>query len=705
MLGKGFVLMRPDTTCLVIGKSRLFAGFSSLSAGHASVLTLAFIALALLSLRSENIHAAAGDLDQQFGVSGVVTSDSLGEVSLHGLTLDSQGRIVIVGQSYNGDDSDFRIVRYLPTGALDAAFGDGGTATVDVIGTNDYWPSVAVASGDKIVVAGESFNSPWHFSVIKLSEDGALDLSFDGDGKVLTAWGSDGDANAVFVGPEDRITLVGKSLNDGGYKFALARYLANGSLDQTFGADGKVISDIGGTSNEAHAVTADGAGNLLVAGRYYINNRWEVAVARFASDGTPDSDFGIDGRVLMSISSISDYVSDVALDNDGRILVSGFTANLAELFLLRLLQDGSLDSTFAGNGVFVSNLGGTSAAARAVAVDSEGRILVGGSYAQVDTDVMLVRLLNDGSLDSSFGTAGKVLLGGADSEYVSSIAIQPDGKILAGGAICVQEEQGFSECSSKHAIWRFHGDESKGSGLDPAVAWFIVSRGSAFLEEEESPAPASIVVVAGDAQTAVTGAQVAIPPKFTVLDALSRPLQGVTVNFSASGGGSTIRLSAVTNSAGQVETPWRLGIAEGSNLSDSGVYTNSLTATVDGQDLAVVIQASAIYSFVRHVSPLLDTHYSCATCHGGTSGLYLSGGVSNYSVLVDAQLACGLGGDFKRVSSIGGNEAESLSVLYQFISGNPVGACTGGTSLGSMRMNDKDRRVIGAWIRNGAPNN
>ena len=249
-------------------------------------------------------------------------------------------------------------------------------------------------------------------------------------------------------------------------------------------------------------------------------------------------------------------------------------------------------------------------------------------------------------------------------------------------------------------------DNTEPPALDPAIAWFILSRGAGIDEDEGPPVPAEIVVSAGDAQTAIKGAEVSTPPRFTVLDASGQPLQGVQVKFSAAGGGYASSPTATTNSAGHAETAWILGVAEGATASESGAFANRLTATVDGQNISAWVDASAIYSFAQHVSPILDTYYSCASCHGGTSGLYLGNGASsNYAALVDVVPVCGADGEVRRVSTAGGSAGESLSVLYQFISGKPLGNCSGGGSLGSMTMDSIDRGVISAWIRNSAPNN
>lgn len=435
-----------------------------------------------------NITCAAEDpveLDQDFGVAGVVRSDAIPPIETGGLAIDSAGRIVVVGESYNDSDTDFEIVRLSGSGAVDTDFGAGGSVTVDITGTNDYEPWVTVVGSDNIVVAGESFASPWHSSLVKLTSDGTLDTSFGGDGKVLTGWdGSDGWANAVIGGAGDTIITAGTGPIGGTRQFALAKHLPNGSLDDTFGNAGKVLVDLGGTNAEAYGVVVDANGSLVVAGRYYVNNSWEVAAVRFSSDGVVDTNFGANGMVLIgSVSDQRDFVTSVALDGQNRILIAGYTENQEELFVLRLLADGSVDTTFADDGFLVSDLGAAGAQARVVAVDSQDRILLGGAIVQSDTNALLLRLLSDGTVDDSFGEAGKIILDVADADYITALGFQPTGKIVAGGKVCELPE-GDEFCTTTSAIWRFHNDGAEeDKTIDPAVLWFITRGGGDFEDE------------------------------------------------------------------------------------------------------------------------------------------------------------------------------------------------------------------------------
>jgi uncharacterized delta-60 repeat protein len=262
---------------------------------------------------------------------------------------------------------------------------------------------------------------------------GDLDPSFGSGGKVFTDFGLADGAYGVVVQPDGKIVAVGYA-NTGGYAFLLARYNPDGSLDPTFGAGGKVRTEGTGL---AHAVVLQPDGKIVVAGA-----SGAFVVARYHPDGSLDSSFGAGGVVQTDVDPEgSDRATAVALQEDGKIVVGGYTRPIDEergddFALVRYKPNGRLDRTFGSGGKVVTDvrLRGWDLA-RGVAVQKDGRILLFGDTVGFGSFWALVRYRSDGSLDPSFGSGGKVLtdVGGQSYDWGFAIALQPDERIVAGG--------------------------------------------------------------------------------------------------------------------------------------------------------------------------------------------------------------------------------------------------------------------------------
>ena len=289
---------------------------------------------------------------------------------------------------------------------------------------------------------------------------GALDTTFSSDGRVTTAFNLGGSKEDLIadlaVQSNGRIVAVGvvQRNGTGDSDFGIARYLANGSLDASFSSDGKttVAFDLGGNDYDvAHAVRIQSDGKIVVVGRATRNSSGDedFAVARLNSNGSLDSTFSGDGKATVAFNlggSKSDQAGDVAIQSNGRIVVVGQaerTNGDIDFGIARLTTSGSLDTTFSSDGkaIVAFDLGGSDAdGARAVALQSDGRIVVGG-YVQrtnaTNRDFGIARLTTSGSLDTAFSSDGKAIVafdrGGGDEDILQDLAIQSNGRIVAVG--------------------------------------------------------------------------------------------------------------------------------------------------------------------------------------------------------------------------------------------------------------------------------
>lgn len=333
-------------------------------------------------------------------------------------------------------------------GSLDLSFSSDGKDTL-AIGSfgSDFGRSVAIQSDGKIVVAGESSNgTSFDFAVVRYKSDGTLDNSFSSDGKVTTGIVDDDKAYSVAIQSNGKIVVAGWSGNGPDYNFALARYDSTGTLDNTFGVGGIVTTDFGGNSDQAHSVAIQSDGKIVAAGVWIDDTNpnvaySEFALARYDSTGTLDNTFGSGGKVTTSIGSGNDHGYSVAIQNDGKIIVAGFAQDTNTVFvqdfaLVRYKSDGSLDSTFSTDGKVKTDMEGFDDEAKSVIIQSDGKIVVvGNSYNSFNfISSHLVCYDSTGNLDNTFGTGGIVTNNGMAVGYeANSVALQSDGKIVVAG--------------------------------------------------------------------------------------------------------------------------------------------------------------------------------------------------------------------------------------------------------------------------------
>jgi uncharacterized delta-60 repeat protein len=287
-------------------------------------------------------------------------------------------------------------------GDLDPSFGTGGLVTSDFGSRGDFGLAAAIQQDGKIVAAGNS-SAPGVFAVdfalSRYNSDGSLDPTFGSGGTVLSDFGAQLDAAFdVLVQPDGRIVAAGIS----GTNFAVARYNPNGSLDPTFGTGGLVTIDFG-ASDQATALILQADGKLLAAGFTQVSATFatEWALARVNPDGSVDTSFGADGKVTTDFGSF-DVAFDLVLTANAKILVTGRTGD--DFALARYDTSGALDSGFGIGGKVTTDLGGSDQPF-AIALDSSGRAIAAGTTSG---DFALARYNPNGSLDAGFGVGGAV---------------------------------------------------------------------------------------------------------------------------------------------------------------------------------------------------------------------------------------------------------------------------------------------------------
>jgi uncharacterized delta-60 repeat protein len=327
-----------------------------------------------------------GSRDQTFGFQGVVVTDLGGNDEARALVVQPDGRIVVAG-SISG--ADFALVRYEANGLLDVTFGAGGRVATDFGGV-DAGRAVALHANGKIVVAGSSSGN---FALARYLPNGALDVTFGLNGRVVTDFGSPEEARTVLVQPDGKIVVAGVSFGD----FAVVRYLSDGSRDVFFGLGGMVLTDFGG-ADEANSAVLQPDGKLVVAGLAGVNNG-DFALARYHTSGALDLTFGLGGRVTTHVAD-AERATGLVLQPDGKFVVAGSTTvastSRSQFAVARYLNNGQLDVQFGVSGLVTTGFNLTGQAeARAIALQPNGKIVaVGDALDTLGTtgrDVALAR--------------------------------------------------------------------------------------------------------------------------------------------------------------------------------------------------------------------------------------------------------------------------------------------------------------------------
>jgi uncharacterized delta-60 repeat protein len=428
------------------------------------------VAITALGATMPGASADPGTLDVSFGVDGALRTNLGGTYDWAFATaIQPDGRILAAGVSDAKGTYDFALARYTSTKALDPTFGDGGVVLTDFDNSYDWAYALALLPNGKILVAGVSDASgSKDFALARYNPDGTLDPTF-GRGGLLTERSHSLTADIIrglAVQPDGRIVVAGVTYDDVATlgpngDFMVARYLPDGRNDLTFGIGGVMTTDIGDSSyDEPYAVVLQPDGKIVLGGYTNAGNgpgvlfgADQLALARYGPNGLLDPSFGRGGLVIFDGGSLDERILALALAPDGSLLAGGYVngERRSDLLLARLRTDGTLTKGFGNTdkGFAVHDLGTNSERIASLAIQPDGKIVAGGQTAVAhNADFAVFRYDADGFFDPTFGRAGVASFDFQGREdRVRSIALQPDGKIVAVG----QSEADF-------AVARFNAD-------------------------------------------------------------------------------------------------------------------------------------------------------------------------------------------------------------------------------------------------------
>jgi uncharacterized delta-60 repeat protein len=356
------------------------------------------------------VRSVPGAVDTSFnngniGIDGTVTC----------IKVQSDTTILVAGgfSKYNGISIPKHIMRLHENGLRDSSFNNGGAGADNSINT------IAVQTDGKIIIGG-SFTKYNDIDVsdriMRLNSDGTIDTSFNVGGS-----GADAQVNMIALQTDGKIVLIGNfsTINGTTVPYGVARLKDDGTVDSNFNNGGV------GPNDEPLSVALQTDGKILVGGWFtnYNGVKSPERILRLKSDGTLDNSFNAGG------SGLNGSVHCIQPLSDNKCLIGGifstYNGVVVNKNIIRLDSDGNVDNTFNNGGI------GTNSYVYSIAVQSDNKIIIGGSFAGYNSATLpyyLVRLESNGTMDASFNNGGT----GPDS-YVKCLAIQADNKIIIGG--------------------------------------------------------------------------------------------------------------------------------------------------------------------------------------------------------------------------------------------------------------------------------
>ncbi len=388
-----------------------------------------------------NLLAQPGTIDGTFGTAGK-TLTLVGNDYAYGedAVMQPDGKIVVAGYCFlTATDEDFMVVRYNSDGTLDNTFSSDGKVTTDFNGGADNALAVALQADGKILIGGlVDSGIAYTGGIARYNSDGSPDNTFSGDGKVLLRFFAGTGIerlDAMIVQADGKILIAG-SAND---EMLVARLNSNGSLDMTFNGKGWITFDFAAAGSNSAAIGLQADGKIVVGGNAMVGTSYDFAVARLNTNGTLDNTFSSDGKATVAVISDRNFLICMALQADGKIVAAGYAQIVADFdcALMRLNADGTLDNAFSGDGklshgIIATELDGIDG----IVLQPDGKILATGfAEASSTSNLLVVRYLSDGSFDNTFATSGKMtsMLG---TPFINgeAIALQKDGKIIIVGS-------------------------------------------------------------------------------------------------------------------------------------------------------------------------------------------------------------------------------------------------------------------------------
>lgn len=393
------------------------------------------IYLCILSLIPFGVSAQDGSLDLNFSSDGKVLTNVGSESDRpYCVKVQNDGKIVVVGSVAYNAFSDFLIMRYNSNGTLDLTFGLNGVIINSLSPSDDAANSLAIQSDGKLVVGGKALinGSGQQIALVRYNSNGTIDNSFNSNGIVLVPSGT--YLSKMKIQNDGKILITGENrVNANLTELLVMRFNIDGSLDNSFDGDGIVKTIIiPNESNTGNDILVQNNGKIVVAGR--AGNIAKIVLVRYNIDGTLDTTFASNGIFLHSAITSANHSKSVSLQSNGKIVIGGNENNGPKFLLERYNMNGSIDTTFGANGVSITNFSPNAGLLQDMEILPDDKIVACGTYISNNSSFLVARYYSDGSLDSTFGQNGWVETHFPNNnDQVSALTIQADSKIVVVG--------------------------------------------------------------------------------------------------------------------------------------------------------------------------------------------------------------------------------------------------------------------------------
>ena len=411
-----------------------------------------FTLLALLLVC--NCFSQSFTLDRNFNILGKAAIRTGGGIC-SAMAIQDDGKIIVGGRGGETvSNSGFCLVRFNENGTVDTTFGCNGMTITAYSGSIQ---SIIILPGGKILAGGFLGN----IMLAQYSPDGKLDSSFGVNGIVMPYFPAMRYTYCYALKLQDdgKIVMTG---NSNGVSVLTARFLSNGSFDTSFAHIGYSVISSACLALDA-AIQPDG--KIIVAGQGLNGNNFFMA--RYLPGGTLDNDFGNEGQVFSDVSSMNEFISSITLQKDGKIIAAGrcdfnnqYNTNFRTA-IVRYNNDGSVDSSFGTNAMSYVQFNEASSDPRKVMIQKDGKIIIAGDYTDFFSfhKPTLTRFTTSGAIDETFGNAGTILTTTfGDSLTCRSAVMQNDGKIAIGGYQMVQLDTSIIYYTDSFVVVRYQTD-------------------------------------------------------------------------------------------------------------------------------------------------------------------------------------------------------------------------------------------------------
>ena len=399
----------------------------------------------LLLLSPFMLQAQMGTLDNTFGIAGKITASVSSDFSdqSRAVTVQADGKIIVVGTMYNGTDNDIIVLRYEANGLLDNTFDGDGKVTIDAAGGNDYANAVVVQNDGDILVGGStSFNFVSDFLVARLKPNGSLDPTFADNGLALISLSADNDeVNSICLYSNGNI-LLGGSLDQDPDQFMSKYVLGMTLLDPT----GLPVGSFGNAGIAKDTMILNPGGVAIVNDDKIVatgeSDSQYLIVGRYTSTGAFDNTFDTDHLATSQKAGLSKG-SVIAVQSDGKIVAAGTKSNgsKSSVAIFRFTTSGALDNTFSADGMDTLSIGSYNPIRNdfinGLVITTKGKIVLGGhffGFSPYAANMFMIQYTSAGLLDTGFDSDGKnsFSVNGFQlrTSNCQSVALQADGKLL-----------------------------------------------------------------------------------------------------------------------------------------------------------------------------------------------------------------------------------------------------------------------------------